>query len=235
MKTLAIECSENPASCAVTEDGRLLCESFVSVSLTHSRTLMPMVDAMLHNAGLELSQMDRFAVTVGPGSFTGLRIGIAAVKGMAMGTGKECVGVSALHAAAFGASMLKGILCPVMDARCHQVYNALFYSDGTRLERLCEDRALMADELREELLKRKEELGTDTAVWLTGNGAALCMEQFGAQVGAALTPVTVRSQRASYVALLSQEAPSVLAADLLPSYLRLPQAERELRQRQQSL
>ena len=85
MKILAIECSENPASCAVVEDGRLLCESFIGVGLTHSRTLMPMVDAMLKNADLSLGDIDRFAVTVGPGSFTGLRIGIAAVKGMAMG------------------------------------------------------------------------------------------------------------------------------------------------------
>ena len=233
MKILAIECSENPASCAVVEDGRLLCESFIGVGLTHSRTLMPMVDAMLKNADLSLGDIDRFAVTVGPGSFTGLRIGIAAVKGMAMGTGKETVGVSTLQSAAFGASMLKGIICPVMDARCQQVYNALFYCDGNRIERLCEDRALMCDELRDELLRLKEGRFAEADIWLTGNGAELCMGKFGEEVGANIAPMHIRSQKALYVALLSQNEPPVSAAELLPSYLRLPQAERELKQRQQ--
>lgn len=233
MKILAIECSENPASCAVVEDGRLLCESFIGVGLTHSRTLMPMVDAMLKNADLSLGDIDRFAVTVGPGSFTGLRIGIAAVKGMAMGTKREVVGISTLQAAAFGASMLKGIICPVMDARCQQVYNALFYCDGNRIERLCDDRALMCDELRDELLKLKEGRFAEADIWLTGNGAELCMGKFGEAVGAKMTPMHIRSQKALYVALLSQDEPPVSAARLLPSYLRLPQAERELKQRQQ--
>ena len=233
MKILAIECSENPASCAVVEDGRLLCESFIGVGLTHSRTLMPMVDAMLKNADLSLGDIDRFAVTVGPGSFTGLRIGIAAVKGMAMGMGKETVGVSTLQSAAFGASMLKGIICPVMDARCQQVYNALFYCDGNRIERLCEDRALMCDELRDELLRLKEGRFAESDIWLTGNGAELCMGKFGEEVGAKIAPMHIRSQKALYVALLSQNEPPVSAAELLPSYLRLPQAERELKQRQQ--
>lgn len=233
MKILAIECSENPASCAVVEDGRLLCESFIGVGLTHSRTLMPMVDAMLKNADLSLGDIDRFAVTVGPGSFTGLRIGIAAVKGMAMGTKRDVVGISTLQSAAFGASMLKGIICPVMDARCQQVYNALFYCDGNRIERLCEDRALMCDELRDELLKLKEGRFAEADIWLTGNGAELCMGKFGEAVGAKMAPMHVRSQKALYVALLSQDEPPVSAAELLPSYLRLPQAERELKQRQQ--
>ncbi len=231
MKILAVECSENPASCAVVEDGKLFCESFVGVGLTHSRTLMPMVDSMLKNAEIKLSDIDRFAVTVGPGSFTGLRIGIAAVKGMAMGTAKQAVGISTLRATAFGAGMLKGIICPVMDARCNQVYNALFYSDGERLERLCEDRALMCDELFDELKELKSGRFADAEIWLTGNGAPICMGKFGEAVGAKIAPSHIRSQLAHYVALLAENEPAVTPNELLPSYLRLPQAERELKQK----
>ncbi len=110
MKILALDCSEGPASCAVVEDGKILCESFVSVPLTHSR---PMLTDMLKNAGLSVGEMDRLAVTVGPGSFTGLRIGVAAVKGLALGADLPCVGVSTPGAAAMSAVSLSGLICPV--------------------------------------------------------------------------------------------------------------------------
>lgn len=234
MKILAIECSEAPASCAVFDDesGLTLCESFASVGLTHSRTLMPMVGSMLKNAELDLKSIDRFAVSVGPGSFTGLRIGIAAVKGMALGTGKECVGVSTLHAAALGAVGLKGIICPVMDARCNQVYNALFYCDGASLRRICDDRALMIDELGRDLeSKAAEYAGEDIIV--TGNAADLVMSRLKGVPNLKAAPRHVRSQRASYVAAISSGYESASGDKLLPTYLRLPQAERELKKRTQ--
>ena len=102
---------------------------------------------MLKNADIDISTVDEFAVSVGPGSFTGLRIGISAVKGMAFGCDKPCVGVSTLHAAAYGMIANRGIICAVMDARCGQVYTATFFSDGEKLKRLCDDRAIMLEEL----------------------------------------------------------------------------------------
>ncbi len=191
-----------------------------------------MVEAMIKNAEIDLASIDRFAVTVGPGSFTGLRIGIAAVKGMALGTGKECCGVSTLEAAGYGAKMMKGIICPVMDARCNQVYNALFYSDGVSLKRLCEDRALMIDELEKELEQLKSNTQyKDADIILTGNGAELCAMRFSDKLLTKQAPMYVRSQRAYYTALLAENAEAVGAAQLNPSYLRLPQAERELKAR----
>ena len=232
MRILAIECSENPASCAVIENGRLICESYISTGLTHSRTLMPMVEAMLKNAEIDLSTIERFAVTVGPGSFTGLRIGLASVKGMALGTGADCCGVSTLEAAAYGAQHIKGIICPVMDARCNQVYNALFYSNGESVKRMCEDRALMIEDLEKELDSLKsDETYKDADIILTGNGAELCASKMSDKLEVKLAPMHVRSQRAFYAALLAESAQPVTAEQLSLSYLRLPQAERELKAR----
>ncbi len=231
MKILAIECSENPASCAVISDGRLVCESFAAVGLTHSRTLMPMVDAMLKNCDIDIADIDRLAVSVGPGSFTGLRIGIAAVKGIAAGIRADCVGISTLHAAAYGAKGLRGVICPVMDARCGQVYNALFYSDGATLTRLCDDRALMCSELEKELAALKNSDYAAEPIIFTGNGAELCMTEFGESIGAKLADAHIRSQRAAYVASLAEACQGITADELSPCYLRLPQAERELQKK----
>ena len=232
MKILALECSEAPASCAVVEEGRTLCESFVSVPLTHSRTLLPMLDDMLKNASLSVGEMDRLAVTVGPGSFTGLRIGIAAVKGLALGAGLPCVGVSTLAAAAFGAAPLSGLICPVMDARCQQAYTALFEAKEGALTRLWEDRAVGLDALLTDL-EAALAAHPGAPLWLTGNGAEMAAAAFGEALGARLAPAHLRSQRASYVAALAAEASPIDAAALMPRYLRLPQAERELRAKRQ--
>ena len=238
MKILALECSAGPASCAVTQDGAVLCESYVRVGLTHSQTLMPMTEAMLRGAGLALSDIDAFAVSAGPGSFTGLRIGVAALKGMAFGLSKPCAGVSTLEAIAYGARGLCGIICAAMDARCNQVYNALFWSDGRELTRLREDRAVLLPELLEDLRGlKKDNLYKNAPVFLAGDGAALCYNTFGeALPGAELVPEEQRFQRAASVGLLAQRAAAngglVDAAELMPVYLRLPQAERELRAKQ---
>ena len=232
MKILALECSEAPASCAVVEEGRVLCESFVSVPLTHSRTLMPMLDAMLKNAGLTVADMDRLAVTVGPGSFTGLRIGIAAIKGLALGVDRPCVGVSTLAAAAFGAAPLEGLICPVMDARCQQAYTALFEAKDGALTRLWEDRAVGLDVLRADL-EAALAAHPGAPLWLTGNGAEMAFAALGEDLGARVAPAHLRSQRASYVGALAQGCVPLAAGALTPVYLRLPQAERELRAKQQ--
>lgn len=228
MKILAVDCADKAASCAIVENGTRVCESFVSAGLTHSRTLMPMIDAMLKNSDQELKDIDLFAVTVGPGSFTGLRIGVAAVKGMAMGCGKECVGVSTLHAIAMEAKDMTGLICAVMDARCNQVYNALFYSDGATLTRLCDDRALMCDELEKELADYKQK-NPDSKIILVGGGMNLCYNKFGCQLDCVKVSDNISLQRAGEVAILAAEYTPVKPQDLLPSYLRLPQAERELK------
>ena len=151
MKILALESSAVSASVALTEDDKLIAQSFQNCGLTHSRTLLPMAEALLANCGVSLSEVDAFAVAHGPGSFTGVRIGVATVKGLALGTDRPCVGVSTLEAMAWGARSLGGSLCCVMDARAGQVYNALFEVDGLMPRRLCDDRALKMTELSEEI------------------------------------------------------------------------------------
>lgn len=231
MKILAVDCADKAASCAVVENGTRICESFVSAGLTHSRTLMPMVESMLQNSELTLGDIDLFAVTVGPGSFTGLRIGIAAVKGMAYGCGKQCVGVSTLHAIAMSAKDMTGLICAVMDARCNQVYNALFYSDGKTLTRLCDDRALMCDELEKELAEYKQK-NPNRNIILIGGGMNLCYNSFGERLGCIKVSDNISVQRAGEVAIAAKEYSAVKPQDLLPCYLRLPQAERELKAKQ---
>lgn len=166
MKILALESSAVSASVALTEDDKLIAQSFQNCGLTHSRTLLPMAEALLANCGVSLSEVDAFAVAHGPGSFTGVRIGVATVKGLALGTDRPCVGVSTLEAMAWGARSLGGSLCCVMDARAGQVYNALFEVDGLMPRRLCDDRALKMTELSEEI--------GEAPYFLVGDGANLC-------------------------------------------------------------
>ncbi len=235
MKILAVECSDKPVSCALVEDGKIICESFLSIGATHSQTLQPMLRSMLKNADIDIASVDKFAVSVGPGSFTGLRIGIAAVKGMAFGCGKPCVGVSTLHSAAYGMIACRGIICAVMDARCGQVYTATFYSDGEKLTRLCSDRAIMVTELCDDLRRLKESAEySDEPIFLVGRGNDMCYNSLKDTVpDLFLAPPHTCCQRASYVALLASEYDDITANELLPSYLRLPQAERELKAKNQ--
>lgn len=237
MKIMGIDTSATAAGVSICEDGKVLSEFFINVKLTHSQTMMPMVKAALDCAMLELSDIDGFAVANGPGSFTGLRISIAAVKGMAFALGKPCVGISTLEAIAQNAQSIPGILCPVMDARVGQVYNALFESDGKQMARLCPDRALTIAELAEELKNMEQ------PVILVGDGANLCYQEFsGSLPQILLAQENIRYQRASSVCALAlrefQNGHTVSADALGIQYLRLPQAQRErnarLQQRQQS-
>lgn len=228
MRILGIESSAAAASAAVVQDGRLLGEFFVNTKQTHSQTLLPMVEALLRNLGLTCRDLDGMAVASGPGSFTGVRIGVACVKGLALPGDIPCCGVSTLSAIAFGGLACKGdILCAVMDARCGQVYNALFETDGERLKRLTEDRALAISELEEECRPYGERL------LLLGDGAALCQESFSS-FGARLAPESIRFQRAGSVAQLAAEGTWTDSGRLLPVYLRMPQAERELKRKREN-
>ena len=145
---LGIDSSAISAGCALMDsDGRIIAEQFLNTKHTHSQTLLPMVESMLKCAGVKVSDLDAAAVTVGPGSFTGLRIGVSTVKGMCYGAGKKCVGISSLEAIAYNFTGTDGTIVCCMDARCGQVYNAIFRSEGGIITRQCADRAVRLEEL----------------------------------------------------------------------------------------
>ena len=156
MLTLAFESSAKAASVALCEDERLISQVIQCSGLTHSRTLLPMAEDLLKNAETEMKQIDCFAVAHGPGSFTGIRIGIATVKGLAWAAEKPCVGVSTLASMAWNGAAAGGLVCAVMDARRSEVYNALFRIEDGRPVRLCPDRAISLSALTEELRERGE-------------------------------------------------------------------------------
>lgn len=228
MIILAVDSSAAAASAALVENNKILGEFYCNTGLTHSQTLMPMIDGLLQNTKTPLSSVDLLAVSAGPGSFTGIRIGIATVKGLAFTDGKPCVGVSTLETIANNLSHLDATICAVMDARCGQVYNAVFRSSKGNIERLTDDRAIHADELARECEKYPKPL------FLVGDGAKLCYNIQGFQsVGALLAPETLLYQRASGVAKAAakayQNGLAVSPDALRPFYLRPAQAERVLK------
>ena len=230
MKLLALDTSAKAASAALLEEDKILAEYSVNLGLTHSQTILPMCEALLRQSGLSLSGLDYFAVSNGPGSFTGLRIGIAAVKGMAYAVKKPCVAVSTLDALAWNLSDCSATVCCVMDARCHQVYNALYDVRPGRVEKRTPDRAISLDELYEELKTEKN------PVILVGDGADLCYNEYKERLsGIVLCGAANRYQRAASVGLAAwrqiQAGNTVDAGSLMPAYLRLPQAERELKKK----
>lgn len=226
MLILALDSSAAPASVALLEDGKILSEFYINTKQTHSQTLMPMVESVLKLTNKTLDDVTCMAVSAGPGSFTGVRIGVSCVKGLSMTRNIPCAGVSTLRAMAENARQLTGIVCAVMDARCGQVYNALFRAESGKLTRLCDDRALPIAELLEECKTFTEK------IYLVGDGAELCYKTFAA-IRAELLQPQLRFQRASGVAMAAQEmienGQTVTPDALMPIYLRLPQAERELK------
>lgn len=216
---LGIDSSAVSAGCALAEGEKIIAEQFLNTRHTHSETLLPMISGMLKYAGVGLSDVDKIAVSAGPGSFTGLRIGISTVKGLADAAHKPCVSVSTLEATAYNFLQIDGVICACMDARRKQVYNALFKSENGVITRLCGDRAISAADLSAELAQ----LGGK--VILAGDGAEL-MHGF-TEEKYALAPPALRFQRGSGVCFAAQNAPDTAPAALMPSYLRLPQAERE--------
>ncbi len=224
MRILAFESSAVSASVALTEDEKLIAQSFQNCGLTHSRTLLPMAEALLQNCGVSLASVDALAVAQGPGSFTGVRIGVAAIKGLALGADKPCIGVSTLEAMAYGARALGGQLCCVMDARAGQVYNALFAIEDGGPRRLCADRALRLTALGEEI--------GQTPYFLVGDGAELCYNTLKETCsGLRLAPPELRYATGFGVAAaampLLRAGHTCTPQQLDAFYLRRPQAERE--------
>lgn len=220
MLILAMESTAKAASVALVRDGMLVAQSTQCSGLTHSRTLLPMAEDLLKNAGVKLSEVDRFAVAQGPGSFTGVRIGVAAVKGLAWAAEKPAVGVSTLEAMAWhGLAAGEGsLVCCAMDARRNQVYNALFEIRNGTPVRLTEDRAISLERLVSDLK------ADGRTPFLVGDGAHLCKAVLK---GAVLAPENLRMQSAWGVAMAAMDKPDASADALQPVYLRLSQAERE--------
>ena len=225
MKILAFDSAAAAASAALYEDGTLLAENYQRAGLTHSRTLLPMAEAMLSLCSMDFGAVEALAVTAGPGSFTGLRIGISLVKGLAAANRLPCAGVSTLEAIAACAPRMDACMCVVMDARAGQVYNAVFDLSGVYPARCTPDRAIRIEDLLKELEKEEKKL------IITGDGAHLMPDIWP------VMPEHLRYGRAYGVARAAQHmfasceaaacAELFSAEKLVPSYHRLPQAERE--------
>lgn len=236
MKILSLDSTSVTASVSITENGKTLAESFINNGLTHSQTLMPLVEKTIAESGASIKDIDLFAVTNGPGSFTGVRIGIASVKGMADALNKPCFAVSTLEAIAEPLKNEDCIACAVMDARCNQVYTAIFENGN----RLCEDKAVLIDELGEELKQYSKKIvfiGDGSLICYNKlcRGGSLCPPASETAVldNAEIADENIRYIHASSIGRLAEEKlangeNTTKSAKLVPFYLRLPQAEREL-------
>lgn len=237
MIILALDSTSTTASVALCEDERLICLYTVSAGNTHSETLLPMIESALRTSELELCDVDMLAVSEGPGSFTGVRIGAATAKGLAFGTNKPCVGVSTLWALAYNLMGLgcNAIICPVMNARRSQVYNAIFRLEDGRLTRLCNDRVLTIAELESELLGEYSQ----DKIYLVGDVYDVTLDGFE-RVTVEVTAEPMRYHNAYSVAQCAHEkylssdgsADTFTDSALAPTYLRPSQAERERLERE---
>lgn len=227
MLILAFETSAKAASVALHDGTKLLGETYQNTGLTHSQTIMVMAQDLLKQCGVTAAVVTAVAVAAGPGSFTGVRIGVAAAKGFAWGGQLPLYGVSTLEAMATNRYVADGaVVCACMDARRNQVYNALFRADGTAPLRLTEDRAISLQDLAEELKQLQE------PIYLVGDGAGVAYAHLASQISEIhLPPEHLQHQRAAGVALVAagqiRDGLSGDAESLQPNYLRLSQAERE--------
>ena len=234
MLILAFETSAKAASAALMDEKKLLGESYQNTGLTHSQTLMVMAEDLLKQCNKSVKDVTDVAVAAGPGSFTGVRIGVAAAKGFAWGRQIPCRGVSTLEAMALGLGIYDGFVCPVMDARRSQVYNAIFEFRCGECTRIQEDRAISLKDLGEDLQTLKK------PVFLVGDGSILCYNSLlECAPNLILPPEHRMHQRAVGVALsalrMIKAGEEGDGAKLVPNYLRLSQAERERLERGQSL
>ena len=228
MKILGVESSATAASCAVLSDGKIIAQSFSNTGLTHSQTLMPMIESTLKCASMALSDIDYIAVSNGPGSFTGVRIGVSAVKGLAQPSNIPCVAVSTLETIAKPLENTGCYAVSVMDARCNQVYTAQFDCEDGFI-RKTDDEAITIDELSEKLKNIKK------TIVLIGDGTQVAYNKLKDKIANIyMASPSIRYQSASSVCLIAFEIigngeNGVKAHDVLPNYLRLSQAERELK------
>lgn len=232
MKILAFDGTARAASVAMLDGERVLGYYTIDNGLTQSELLLPMAENLLESLKLSFGDVELYATSVGPGSFTGVRIGVSLIKGLAFGKSLPCAEVSTLEALAENAATLKGIIVPCMDARRAQVYSATFRSDGTSLTRLTEDRAVALSSLAEELKEFKGE-----RIYLVGDGYSVAKAALDkAAVVCENTPELLILENAVSVARVAkrmyERGECVSDSELSPVYLRLPQAERERLERE---
>ena len=234
MKILAFDTSAKTASVAVCDGGNILGVSNIENGLTQSELVLPMAEALLSQLKMSFADVELYAVTVGPGSFTGVRIGVSTVKGLAFGRDIPCAPVSTLEALAENAAGLTGLIVPCMDARRGQFYTATFAATAEGISRMTPDRAISAEELAEELRSYEGD------IYITGDGydvAHKLLTSLGVKL--AVTPYLLRSQNAVSIARVAEKMHAqglcVSERELAPSYLRLPQAERERLERENKI
>lgn len=237
MKILAIDCSAVSASSAIVSDDKVMSSSYTNVGLTHSQTLVPMINATLSNAQISIDDIDCFAINAGPGSFTGVRIGVAALKGIAAFSSDNCIAASTLESMAYNyAGVRDCVVVAAMDARCSQVYTAIFKVSGDNVVRLREDDAILIDELYDVIASL--DIKPDEIVFV-GDGAHLCYDAMNEKLpGAKLAPSHLLYQNAVSVAKLAaahiKAGEKLMSSEeILPTYLRAPQAERELKKKRE--
>ncbi len=232
MKILGIECCTKACSAALYEDGKITASFSLNGTLTHSETLLPIIKSIYEISSSNLDDTDYIAVTIGPGSFTGIRIGLATAKGIAQGKDKPMIGLSSLEALCYNVSDFDGIICPCLDARRAQVYNAVFEFREGNLFRLCEDRALSVDELKDELKKY------DKPIMFLGDGARLVYDSIADGTKKVFAGENDIYLRADSVCLAAANEVGLCTfrpqnfKDITPVYLRLSQAEREKKERE---
>ncbi len=223
MRILALDSTAKVAAAALLNDDRLLCKAAAPDAMTHSATLLPEIERLLKDAGLGFADIDLFAASAGPGSFTGVRIGAATLKGIAFGRNKPCCAVSALEALAYNLRRTDGIVCALMDARRGQFYTATFAVTDSVVTRLSPDEAKSGEEIAASLAAYPH-------VTLVGDGAAVALPFFDG-LPVELCPEEKRLADGESVGLAAyamyRAGKTVSDADFAPVYLRLPQAERE--------
>ena len=225
MKILGIDSSAKSASAAITDGDKVLGCFYTNTGLTHSQTLMPMIESLLKYSNTSLDDIDLIAVNKGPGSFTGVRIGVAAAKGIADVKKIPVYGASTLESMAYNLIDTDCVACCVMDARCNQVYNALFDITGGRITRLSSDSADSIEKVTDVLKKYKK------IKFFVGDGAEICYNKLNGDSDIRIAAPSDRFQSAVGVCFCAMNAPHdqfIDSALLVPEYLRLPQAEREL-------
>lgn len=243
MKVLAVDTSSIVATVAVAvsaiaenddnaaNDGKLIGQYVLNHGKTHSQKIMPMIEELLHDTGLKIGDIDVFAVANGPGSFTGLRIGAATIKGLAHAVNKPVVGISTLDGLAFNLPFCQHLISPIMDARREQVYNALYQWSGGTTQRITDYRAISVEELIEELMKRQEK------VVFTGDGVPVFKGQLMKKLGSLceFAPPNCSMQNAASIAALALKKAAMGEVEsymtFAPFYLRKSQAEREYEER----
>jgi len=228
MLVLALDSTETTGTAAICEDGKLVGQTTLNASLTHSETLLPVIASLLENCRKSVADVDLFSCSVGPGSFTGVRIGVSTIKGLAFDSGKPCIGVSSLEALAYNFVGFDGVVCPVMDARRSQVYNAMFRIENSKVLRLTKDRMISLDELSEEL----KNFDKDT-VYVCGGATTFLSEKYsGANVKFAEELLRYESgfsvALAAYCRYKDGLGDVLNDSELVPTYLRPSQAERML-------